>query len=594
MAKIEIPAFTGLNLRAAPHLLKPGEATNAHDCVLDSGAIVPLKDATSVEAVVSSGIKAIYYWNNALQTATTDRWYAEAGQYLYWADGGVPQKVKAGGIQRRLGVEPPSTGPTVASVSSVNSRLLLPTTGRQYLVTFVTSDGAESAPQAQPVKMTPITTFLNTYLSTTDTGVALRINGNAIPGSGAIYINGEIISYTSRSLDPANTILSGVTRGANGTVAKSHELGASVTFVYDHIALSGIPTAAAGSDVTSRRIYALVSGEFRLLSTLADNTTTTFNDNKSDADLSSNHILGSDDHDLPPNLTGIVGPHNGMMFGWVGRALRWTKVGNFDAWPEEYTFDDFPAPITCAVPWGGFLVVFTAESAYTVSGSDPEALSRFKVQGTVGTTYPRSVVNIGPGLLYVSNRGVEIFDGIISKSLSYDKLGEQVILVNPRAAFFRGRAFIFHGGASLNGKTMPSGCLIADLRAGDPVWTTSGITTPVPYVRPAVDQLYLVSGTNLVRWGSGSARTWSYSTGLLDAQDGRQGKLYSVLRLDAEGAVTATPKVNGAAIGSPAFAVSTSGTRAQHRKRLPPERGERFSLDLGGTGSLHGITLEYQ
>jgi hypothetical protein len=604
MPSIQIPAFTGLNLRAAPHLLKPGEATWAHDCVLDSGAIVPQSWAGTTITSLPEGTKSYAYWNGAWQHSTTDRWYAESGQYLYWADGGTPGKQKVGGSPIRLGVPAPTTTPTAGFTSGEFPGVNFEGSDIQYVVTFIRTDGEESAPSFPVGSQIDRWGLFNT-ISDTQTDDIYLYTIAAFPSSGALLVDGEIIKYTSATPTKVegsftnNAVgLGGVTRGANGTPRKAHVRGTLASVCASSADLYNIPTAPAGDGVTGRKIYRLVGNEFRYVATIPDNTTTTYSDGQPASYYASAAILTSDDHDPPPNLTGLVGPHNGMLFGWIGKALRWSKVGNFDAWPEEYTFDDFPADITCAVPWGGFLAVFTPEGIYAISGSHPEALSRVKVQGTRGCSAPRSVVSVGFGLLYVSAFGVELFDGRASRSLSYDKLGERVVLTNPRTVFQGGRAYIYHSGANLNGVTRLNHCLVCDLRGGEPIWTTSGSQSVFSYVRPSDEALFILIGTTLVQIVPGGGNTWHYSTGLLDAQDARQGKLYSVLRLDAEGALTATPKVNDTTInvGDPpaAFAITTSGARTQHRKRMPAKRGERFSLDLTGSGKLYGLAVEYQ
>lgn len=596
MPSISIPAFTGLNLRAAPHLLRPGEAMTANNCVLDSGALVPLKDATTVAATVPVGTKAVHYWNGAEEwvSATTDRWYAEAGQWLYWADGGVPQKQKVGGSATRLGIVAPATAPTSFNTmywnyGSYYNKYLTPENGWQIVYTFYDpTNFVESAPS--PIFSTKKGLYtLDTAIDATTTTISISaldpqdyFDADQPPNEGlTLMIGGEIIECISASqtVDSASQrtwSLVGVQRGRVGTASAPHTKGSLVRMFISDITLNGLESPPAGM---TRREYANVAGEWREIKSSPSGW------------RGEGSILTSDDHDPPPNLTGIVGPHNGMLFGWLGKALRWTKIGQFDAWPEEYTFDDFPAPITACASWGGFLVVFTAEGVYTVSGSDPEALSRFKVQGTRGTLHPRSIANIGPGLLYVSAFGVELFDGLASRSLSFDKLGDRVVLDDPRAAFLRGRAFIFHDGGNVNGTALDPGCLICDLRSGEPIWTTASVEATLPYTLPLDDQMYVLSDTSLLQWESGSALHMNWYSGHLAYDDPKQGKLLSLVRIDS--AFDLNINVSGES-GPWQSPIVLSGYRAQVRKRMKPKRVKYFALAAYGTGTLYSLGLEYQ
>lgn len=617
MPSIQIPAFTGLNLRAAPHLLKPGEATWAHDCVLDSGAIVPLKGATTPVASVDPATKSIYRWWAgsfwSWESSTADRWYAETSQYLYWADGGVPKAYRKHWGQFNLGIPAPVTAPGFDATPSGHGEI---TDRQQFAVTFFSDPltgglGAESA----PILLKSITgSFRNPAISVampmdivSSTATEFKVTSNPLSAGfnefgGYIEVDlgfgqRERIRYSGTRYDGSSYYFTGLHRGQLGTTARDISGGTVYAYGSSHLALVGIPVSS-DPKVNARRIYRLSAGEYKLVAQIPDNTATTLAATPmQDGDIAGAAILTSDNNDPPPNLKGIVGPHNGMLFGWLDNKLRWTKVGDFHAWPEEYTFDDFPTDIACAAIWGGFLVVFTQDGVYTVNGSSPEALSRFKVQGTRGTPYPRSVTSIGSGLLYVSTYGVEVFDGLASRSLSYDKLGDRVTLTNPRVGFLRGRAYIFHDGGSLNGKSVSAGCLIADLRAGEAVWTTSGITSPLAYVLPALDQMYLVSGSTIVEWETGGAQAWSWQSGILAEDDLKQGKILTMLRADVNGSVniTTTPDGNGMA----SHTVALSGYRQFVRKRLPTKVGtvgrrlKHFNFSASGTGEVHSLGFEY-
>ncbi len=75
-------------------------------------------------------------------------------------------------------------------------------------------------------------------------------------------------------------------------VGQESELGPSVSFAAagaKHASLTSVPTGPAGT--TGRNIYRTVAGnttDFRLVGSIADNTTTTFDDNLADATLNAN------------------------------------------------------------------------------------------------------------------------------------------------------------------------------------------------------------------------------------------------------------------------------------------------------------------
>jgi len=129
-----------------------------------------------------------------------------------------------------------------------------------------------------------------------------------------------------------------------------------------HCALANIPTGAANDDVVARKLYRTADGGsvFYYLATISDNTTTTYSDTTTDANLGS--TTHPTNHDKPPADLVCIAESGGRLFG-VGstdRTILYFSLpgANYEGWPGTYYYT-FPDLIRGIEKVGGRLIVIT-------------------------------------------------------------------------------------------------------------------------------------------------------------------------------------------------------------------------------------------
>jgi len=111
----------------------------------------------------------------------------------------------------------------------------------------------------------------------------------------------------------------------------------------------------------------------------------------------------------PLGLTNVTS-HYGMLFGIDGYNVRWTPVGKRDAWPAAFSLDFESKPVALASYAQG-LIVLCEDGIYRIDGTTPTLLSRSRTRAENGCYAPFSVQNTHAGLVYLSQRGLMLFDG---------------------------------------------------------------------------------------------------------------------------------------------------------------------------------------
>lgn len=118
----------------------------------------------------------------------------------------------------------------------------------------------------------------------------------------------------------------------------------------------------------------------------------------------------------PISLQGIVS-HYGMLFGINGHEIRWTPILKPDAWPKEFSVKMAYAPVALA-PFSQGIIVLCEDAIYRLDGNDPTALSISKTHAEDGCFAPHSVQATDKGLMYLSKRGIMLFDGTHAECLT--------------------------------------------------------------------------------------------------------------------------------------------------------------------------------
>ena len=122
-------------------------------------------------------------------------------------------------------------------------------------------------------------------------------------------------------------------------------------------------------------------------------------------------------YEPPPK--GMVGLtlHYGMMFGIDGHTLRWTPTGRPDAWPSVLSLK-FPFKPLALHSWGQSLTILCMDGIYRLDGNIPTQMSLSQTQSGDGCIAPHSVQKTQAGLVYLSRRGIMLFNGSKSECIT--------------------------------------------------------------------------------------------------------------------------------------------------------------------------------
>lgn len=123
------------------------------------------------------------------------------------------------------------------------------------------------------------------------------------------------------------------------------------------------------------------------------------------------------DFDVAPvGLTGIES-HYGMLFGIRDHDVRWTPTLMPDAWPETFSVTLGYQPVALASFAQG-LIILCEDAIYRLDGNNPTQMSLSKTYAEDGCFAPHSVQKTDKGLIYLSKRGLMLFDGSRAECLT--------------------------------------------------------------------------------------------------------------------------------------------------------------------------------
>lgn len=397
----------------------PTRPLNAH-VLYDTTAAIGVRnyidDATSLFEVTPSAKTAIYTKANADMLT-----YASVSSTLYMTNGkaGDYRKRISNGSVKQWGITAPTAAPTVLvgpGGGTFRARI-------GYKYTFTYKDSTDGHCSTAPVVSTDTDNFLNKlYLKVTGPYSAeSRVNTIEIyrskDGGGAQFF---LTSAPYNNVTPAACTAAAGSAGNvdNGThswvITFENALGLetqsgsksnvlTIAGGAKQVNLTAIPLGPTGT--TSRNVYRTKAGDtgnWFFVGTVADNITTTFTDNVSDASLPAlfanatgwqlidtnlDSVLTvtkfaplSNVNDPPPaGLDNIVN-HNGRLFGSIANKVYWSAgieafngVGE-ECWPP-LNFLPFPANVNKMVSSSLGLVVGTEAGLYLITGSSTSDFS---------------------------------------------------------------------------------------------------------------------------------------------------------------------------------------------------------------------------
>lgn len=454
MTGFKIDKFAGTAPRFKPRNLPPGFAQTAQNCNLQRGTLSPLKSGLFVWTPTKVGtIQSIYKFGGAF-------WFHWAG------DVDVVQGPIANDTQER---------------------------------TYYTGDGVPKV---------------------TDASVATSGGGTDYP----------TVSYTLGLPAPAAT--PGTSLGAGGGCNEEDKV--SVAFVYTYVTgwgeegppsaasavvdvcagqtvtVTGMSTAPAGAyNVTTKRIYAAVYGEYQYVGEVPV-ATTSYEITAFDASALGETLPSATWYAPPTDMHSITMLPNGIAAGLSGKTVCFSEPYLLHAWPTEYQLildDDGVAMAAC----GQSVVVTTANNTYLISGVDPASMSMLKLEANQSCSSKRSMVDMGVFAIYASPDGLVAASPAGEITLVTEELltREQWQAYNPpsiHAYYWEGQYVAFYDTGAVQGG------FIFDPDAKDGLKSLNFYAT-AGFSDPAADALYLVVDGDIVQFDAGASLTYAWKSG---------------------------------------------------------------------------------
>ena len=372
----------------------------------------------------------------------------------------------------------------------------------------------------------------------------------------------------------------------------------SVTVSNQGIAWSKIGVSLySGTGVTiHRKLYRTSASiiDIYYVTTIADNTTTTYNDVLDDTALEANAIETT--YGMTPIPTGMVdiAYYLGRVFGIKGSFLYPSEPYlpfTFD-YSNELQVTPEGIDLVVVVAWGDQLYLASAEKWYRLQGSTSATWSIRNTFAETGVINRRTVIATRYGIIAQWYDGIYIFDGSLTKSITKDNIPKSVFtgMTSPKNAYasFDGRLYKFYYPST--GTTIDK-CLVFDLMDYPTIkfYNEDFLATAMEFHFPTGIYYYAKGGLHY-KDGTSETIVTSLQTGDKVAKDiAHQKELeYLYYDINTNGKdVIVTFYCDGVA-QTPVKILNTS-TRTRDRIELPKWQGYRFSLkiDCVDSQSLH-------
>lgn len=458
MPAITVKVFGGLKPIQDAILLDDNEATVASNARLLSGALTPLKAPTTLKALTKTAPLTIWRYGN---DATETNYWLE-----FLADTDVIRSPVANDSYARAywaDGGTPKYGPSSVVLS-----------GASY------PGGSYTLGVPAPAAAASITAF--------------TAPPNAANTEDRTYVYTYVSAYGEEG--PPSTAATIVTLDPSQSVTVSvPSVGPTGSY---NITLKRIYRSSASASDTRFQFVAEIPV-----------ATTSYVDTKTQAQLG--ETLATDNWFPPPvGLRGLKLMPNGAAIGFKDNTAYLSEPNLPHAWPHLYTIEQ---PIVGIGVFRQSAVLLTNSHPVMLSGADPQAMSKEKMELPQACVSKGSIVDTGDGVLYASPDGlVSISTGgidVVTKGLLSR---EQWQAYNPSSI----RGFVhdnrYHMLYTKSGGQR--GMVIFDFAGQGAAMVECDINAATEitagYADPRSDTLYFAQGTNIVRFNAGSGLTYTW------------------------------------------------------------------------------------
>lgn len=385
----------------------------------------------------------------------------------------------------------------------------------------------------------------------------------------------------------------------NGTVVETAPSPAgSVTVALQKIEWSNIkPCPYAGTGVTiHRKLYRYSTGliETYYVATIADNTTTTYSDDYTDAQLEINSIIETADYTPPPDDPSFAVSHLQRVFVIAENYLYPSEAYlpfNFKT-TEVLQITQLGDNLVCGVVWGDQLFIPSKSKWYRLHGSSSATWQIRNTFAHAGIINKHTVKVTRYGILGQWYDGIYLFDGSVSKNLTDKKIQKSVFTgissVSSCYSEWDGRKYYFH--YPVSGTTLSKRLVIDMSTYPDPaIYEDDFIPTAHSYHEITGINYYGYGGYHYEEGGTDTV-SFAMTTGDRAAKNILQQKqleyfYYDINTGGKDVVVTITMD------GETAFTKTLNTTaRTKDRVQLPQKSGYRFAVSVTAANA-RGVTI---
>ena len=295
---------------------------------------------------------------------------------------------------------------------------------------------------------------------------------------------------------------------ATGSESDANTTATSVTIAdLKRVDLTSIDVSSDGQ-VTARRVYRTLAGQedYFLLTTITDNTTTTYTDNTNDTDLSST-LLKTDNLDPSDGaftFNECLGPYNGRMW-WTrdtaaGHKARvyYSPIGRAEAVQGFLILANENEDIQRLVKWNNSLWAIGVDLIHEVVGFT-EPFTFRTVKAAPGTTYLWSVVATPYGIVYRSEDTIRLFNGTSSVPIGMEALGRLLKdgTVENVASMDDTQIGGYHEDEYFMSDASSAGTTLA-LYLGNQTWRDIGVTSTIFHSSATLKKFGYCNGTTVM------------------------------------------------------------------------------------------------
>lgn len=352
----------------------------------------------------------------------------------------------------------------------------------------------------------------------------------------------------------------------------------------DTVTINSLAAAPGGSyGISNIRIYRTQTGQsgdtnFFFVKEISSSLSTT-----TDTGGTLGEALPSTTWLAPPtDLTWLTGLWNGMMAGISGRSIRFCEAFVPYAWPAAYEI--LPTTVTpvALATFGQNLVMLTDGNPSIITGGSPDAMDEAPLEFPQACVAPKSAVGVGFGVAWASPDGLAfvgqggarmLTEGVMTRD-DWQALVPSTI----QACCYERRYIGFYNDGSRKA------FMIDPANAQGIYFIDFGVDAL--YLDDVQDALYVLDGTSIKKWDTGSALTTTFKSKLFRSP--RPVSAYTCAEVTAD-SYPATFKL----YADGALKHTQTVTSAAPFRMPGGYRAQTWQIEVSTTGAIQGVGIAH-